>query len=297
MNLKSIWSVLEECFEPLNDGAYSVWREIAQEQGFAPGWMTWVAAIFVFYEEPFSLEEFMHLFPYGSAQVNMTRFDSAVKQGFMAASSGNKYRAAEQGKYWVSQLILAAEKPLATLQPLPSREFQKILEYIRRLISASLSAQDPPSTFGVSHYYKNMHPGDDASSLRLFIHYFGTLDKYRGNAHRATWDHFRIEGNQWEIFSEIWGGRNNTPDKLLEDLSFRGITRDEYAHILQELVERGWIEENAGVFRVTDEGKRIREEAETLTDQYFFAPWSCLNESELMDLSNLSRQLRDGLSG
>ena len=32
-----------------------------------------------------------------------------------------------------------------------------------------------------------------------------------------------------------------------------------------------------------------------LTDQYFFAPWSCLNESELEDLSRLAEQLRDGV--
>ena len=42
-------------------------------------------------------------------------------------------------------------------------------------------------------------------------------------------------------------------------------------------------------------GKGLCEEAEALTDQYFFAPWSCLNESELDELSRLASQLRDGL--
>lgn len=45
----------------------------------------------------------------------------------------------------------------------------------------------------------------------------------------------------------------------------------------------------------TAEGKRIREEAEALTDKYFFAPWSCLIESEMGELSSLASQLRDGL--
>ncbi|HLA05806.1 MAG TPA: hypothetical protein VJ022_00055, partial [Anaerolineales bacterium] len=78
-------------------------------------------------------------------------------------------------------------------------------------------------------------------------------------------------------------------------LKFRGITREEYAQFLQELTERGWVEENAGVHQMTAEGKRIREVAEALTDRYFFAPWGGLSESELEDLMNLATQLRDGL--
>ena len=49
------------------------------------------------------------------------------------------------------------------------------------------------------------------------------------------------------------------------------------------------------MYRVTDKGNRIHEETEALTDKYFFALWSCLNESELEELFDLSTQLRDGL--
>jgi Mn-dependent DtxR family transcriptional regulator len=99
----------------------------------------------------------------------------------------------------------------------------------------------------------------------------------------------------WELLTTIWRGEVNALDKLSEELPFRGITRDEYAHILQELAERGWVEEDSGVYQLTVEGKRIREAAEALTDRYFFAPWSCLNESELEELASLASQLRDGL--
>lgn len=58
---------------------------------------------------------------------------------------------------------------------------------------------------------------------------------------------------------------------------------------------RGWIEDNAGVYRVTQEGKRVREEAEAVIDAYFFEPWASLNDSELEELASLASQLRDGL--
>lgn len=295
MDLISIWSVLEECFEPLNNAAYAVWQKIAKEQGFEPGWMTWVAGIFIFNAEPFSVEEFMRLFPYGSVGVNTNRFESAKRQGFLVASTENKFRATEKGLFWVDQLKQAAEAPLKSLRPIAPDDFQRMLGYAGRLALASLSTPEPQLRFGASHYYQNMHPGESAFPIRLFIHNFGTLDKFRGNAHHLTWKHFGIEGNRWEVFSEIWIGKNKTLDKVFEELSFRGITRDEYSHILHELTALGWIEETEGTYQLTAEGKRIREETEALTNNTFFAPWSCLSESELADLFNLANQLRDGL--
>lgn len=295
MNLNSIWSVLDESFDPLNEDAYSVWQKIATEQGFEPGWITWVAALFVFGAERFSTAGFMLLFPYGSARVIGARFESAVKQGILTTSSDIEYWPTEKGTYWINQMINAAIASVAHLKPIPDADLQKIVSYGRRLTEASLAAPEPPSKFGASHYFKNMHPQQNDHMLRFFIHYFGTLDKYRGNAHLATWKHYNIEGNRWEVLTYVWKGEFNTLDKLSEELRFRGITRDEYGQILEELVQRGWIEENAGKYQLTAEGKQIRDGAEALTNHYFFAPWNCLSEAELEDLLNLATQLRDGL--
>jgi hypothetical protein len=60
-------------------------------------------------------------------------------------------------------------------------------------------------------------------------------------------------------------------------------------------VNRGWIEEESGTFQTTTDGKRIRQAAEALTDQLFFQPWACLNETKKSDLLDLALQLRDGL--
>ena len=268
MDLNSVWTVLDESFDPLNNDAYSVWQKIATEQGLEPGWITWVSALFVFGSDPFTTAGFIRLFPYGSVRVLEARFALAVKHGILIASSENEYHATEKGMDWRKQLIHAATESVAHLQPILTADLQK---------------------------FKNNHPHDGELMLRIFIHYFGTLDKYRGNAHLATWKHYNIEGNRWEVLTYVWRGEINTLEKLCNELSFRGITRDEYAEILQELVERGWVKETSGEYQLTAEGKRIREEAEALTDKYFFAPWSCLSESELEELSSLSTQLREGL--
>ncbi len=87
MNLKSIWSALEESFWPLNADAYSVWQKIAVAQGLEPGWMAGLASLFVFGAEPFTTAGHMRLFPYGSAHVIESRLKLAVKNGILAVSA------------------------------------------------------------------------------------------------------------------------------------------------------------------------------------------------------------------
>lgn len=295
MNLNAIWSNLEDSFDPLNADAYSRWQTIAAEQRFEPGWLSWVAAIFVFNGEPFSTSEFMQVFAYSSERVLATRFEAAVAQGILAVGTDHKYRATGKGKDGTSQMIQVADAMLASLQPIPTTKLQELVAYLKQIVQSSLAMPEPPSKFGVTHYYRNMHPPEDASLLRLFAHYFSTLDKYRGNAHLAAWKNLGIQGNRWEVLSSIWRSQANTLDQLFGELSFRGFTREEYAQFLQELGERGWIEEDKDAYQLTAEGKRIRAEAEALTDKYFFAAWSFLSEAEVQDLYHLATALRDGL--
>lgn len=159
MNLNQIWSVLEECFEPLSEHGFPVWAKTAAELGLEPGWMTWVAAIWIFSSEPFSTKAFMRVLSYGSASVNEARFASAVNQGVLVVTSEKEYRTTEKGKRLADQILQAGDASIAHLQPMPSAEFQKLLGFHKRLVEASLAAPEPPAKFGVTHYYRNMHPG------------------------------------------------------------------------------------------------------------------------------------------
>jgi len=64
---------------------------------------------------------------------------------------------------------------------------------------------------------------------------------------------------------------------------------------LHILARRGWADDASGKIQITSAGKQIRVEVEAKTERLSFAPWSCLNESELVELASLASQLRDGL--
>jgi hypothetical protein len=48
-------------------------------------------------------------------------------------------------------------------------------------------------------------------------------------------------------------------------------------------------------FCLTEEGKRLREQAEQDTNEYFYAPWSVLTQEELHELHELLTTLYNGL--
>ena len=99
-----------------------------------------------------------------------------------------------------------------------------------------------------------------------------------------------------DAFSHLWRNGAFTLDGMYETLQYNEVRKEVYAEDLLGLANQGWVREEAGTFHVTEAGKKIRDEAEASTDKYFFAPWSCLNESELEELASLASQLHDGLS-
>lgn len=294
MNRNEIWSALIDGFAPLG---FSAMEKTADELGLEPGWLTWLWAIGLFDDETFSTETYMHIRPYGSARVNETRFTSAAIQGILSVSSKNEYLPTEKGRQIASQILKAADESIVHLQPIPKAELQKIADYNKRLVEASMAAPELPSKYSITHYYKNLHPNHDAPLLRLILHYIASLDQYRGAAHMASWHDYIIEGYVWSLLTSIWRNEANTRDALHEEMGSSVFTREEISQGLHDLTTRNWIEENTGRYQTTVEGKRIREQAEELTDRYFFLPWGCLNDTEQEDLQRLAIQLRDGLKG
>ena len=294
MNLNTIWSALVEGFEPLGN---SEMEKIANELGINDGWIILLWASWLFDSEPFSTETFMRIRPYGLARVIDARFASAVNQGLLSAHSASEYQYTEKGKQVVEQIVLSAEETLIHLQPVPPAELQKILDYTKRLVEATLDTPGPPSKFAILHYYKNIHPEQNMPLLRLLLHYVGSLDQYRGAAHIASWESHNIKGYEWSALTSIWRKEADTLDALHEEMGASVFTREEILDALQDLSARGWITEAAGNYQVTTEGTNVRQEAEDVTDRLFLVPWSCLNESELEELASLASQLRDGLKG
>ncbi|MCC6499980.1 MAG: hypothetical protein IT313_06900 [Anaerolineales bacterium] len=296
MNLNSIWSVLEESSEILFDGyAYPAADVAAQELSLPPDHYNWVTALWLFDTQSFTVAQYMRCFPYGLAQANAERFASAVQGGYLASDGDGTYRATESGSAAATRLIQAGEEVMVALTPMPKASLRALGNLLARISDAALHLPEPPAHVLIKAKRDLYQRTGTFAMLEGFVAHCALLEGRRDDCYIATWKAHGVEGHAWETLDFLSHGDAVTFDDLHKKLSRRGVTEEVHAGDVKELVRRGWAEEGSGVYQITPKGKQVRAEVEAETERLFFAPWACLNESELEELSSLASQLRDGL--
>jgi hypothetical protein len=295
MNLNSIWSAFEDGYDILSGYGFAAMDKAATEMELKPDWSTWLFAIWLFGSEPITTANFMRIFPYGLARHNEESFVSAVQRGYLVSDGQNGYLPTESGMKAAQRVWREAGDSLASLNPMPKAQLSRIFEYLARLGKSAMSAPEPPPHYFISHKRENYQHFEVLYPLERFIVLFGELAAYRDDMYVAAWGVHGVEGHAWDMLDFISRGEAMTFADLHAKLNRRGVTAEVHAADVRELIGRGWAEENSGVIKVTEAGKQVRAEVEAETEHLFFAPWSCLNESELKVLASLAEQLRDGL--
>ena len=295
MNLKSIWTTLEDIYDTLGGYGFAAMDKAATEMELTPDWTTWLFAIWLFGSEPITTANFMRIFPYGLERHNEERFASAVQHGYLVSDGRNGYTPTEFGMKAAHKVWRAAGDSLASLKPMSEAQMEKAFDYLARIGKAALSAPEPPSPYFMTHKRENYKLFPILYPLERFIILFGELSAYRDDMYVATWGAHGVAGHAWEALDFISQSDAIPFDDLHAKLSRRGMTEKIHAGDVKELARRGLVEEGSGVVQITPKGKQKRAEVEAETDHLFFAPWSCLSESELEELASLANQLRDGL--
>ena len=82
-------------------------------------------------------------------------------------------------------------------------------------------------------------------------------------------------------------------------MSFQGYDIDDYEVAIKAALGVGWIKaaDIPGTFRPSHKGWGLREQAEKLTDEYFYAPWAMFPQTSLDEFYNLLWKLREQLQG
>lgn len=295
MNLYSVWSALEDVYDILGSYGFAAMDKAATEMELKPDWSTWLFAIWLFGSEPITTANFMRIFPYGLAHHNEERFVSAAQHGYLISDGKNGYIPTELGMKAAQRVWRAAGDSLATLKPMPEEQMEKAFDYLARLCESAISTPEPPSHYFMSHKRRNYKSFQILYPLERFIVLFGELAAYRDDMYVATWGAHGVEGHAWEMLDFLSHSDSMTFADLHEKLSRRGVTEEVHAEDVRELARRGWVEESSGVVKATEAGTQVRAKVEAETERLFFAPWSCLNESEFEELSSLASQLRDEL--
>jgi hypothetical protein len=295
MKITDLWPLAWEALQALRAHYGPAIDRSAEEFGIPFGeWYGWLMAAHIFEPSPISAARLHFRSAYTSPARLEEHLAGGLRLGLLEPVGEGEYRRTEAGQAAVQRLIDTAYAAMAPLRPLPKDELEQLAGLLNRLVAASLAAPEPPGKWCL-RIARRYDPGADAPAMVRIDQYLSDLDAYRDDAHLAAWQPHGVSGQAWEALTLLWRGDATTADELHARLLRRGHAREAYTEALQELAMRDWAIGEGETYRLTGRGSSVREEAETVTNRYFFAAWACLSEAELVELRDLLTSFRDGL--
>ena len=245
--------------------------------------------------DPISPERIWRRYPYGTVEGWSQPMATLAERQLLEAQGDAAYRLTSGGRAITTRILKEFYAGLAgiekTIEPeYPAASLDRLALLLNKLVTAGLNS--PIDLFGLKDSH-GLASRSDAKPLARIDQALDDLTAFREDAHLASWQPHHIAGHAWELFTFLWRGEVKNAAEMAEKTAGRGHTREAYQSALGDLIGRGWVRaagENA--YEVTDSGRQVREDAEKLTDEYFFTPWKTLTTAEAMDLKQLLVQLK-----
>ncbi|MCP4423869.1 MAG: hypothetical protein GY803_05200, partial [Chloroflexi bacterium] len=294
MTLQERHTLVQQAMQAFNPHYREAIQQIFADTGMqGPDWFYSYLA-YGLEPEPLTAVILHQMTPYANNQNQMERLAQTAENGYLEAVGENAYRLADAGRNVVKAFFDSAGDAISPLAPLPPKKMARLADLLARVIAAT-EAADPPTLKTHFNICRNTDPGPKATAASKIDQYLTDLLRYRDDAHLAAWADLDVDGRTWDALTNIWRGQANTAAALAETLANRSYAEDDYAASLEKLAKRGWIEKADDAYRLTENGRKIREEAEKTTDRYYFIGWSALSDDETAELDKLLAKLRDRL--
>lgn len=229
--------------------------------------------------------------PYANPDGHRARMESTVGRGWLEKSGESGYIASEKGKDLYMKYLEAYKAEYGDIKSLSSEELDRVVALLGKVVVAAEKYEkilDKPAL----QLSLNEIVDEDAPALQVILTQAVQMLAFRDDAHVASWSAYKIDGITWEAFSDIWGGEVSTTKELVEKRPGRQYSEEEYTKALGELVTKSWVANKDDSYEITEEGRRVREEAEDITNEYYDGPWgNALNSDEAKELQGLMEKL------
>lgn len=267
------------------------------QRGYAEsaGWV--LAQAQEFDPEPLSVERFRVRAVWSSERIVQAFLDLMTAEKWFDRIKDD-YHLTEDGHALIQAVQDRSSRILAQLTDhLSENEVAPLENLMRRVLDSALVSATPPGKWSLQHSRRRA-PAEHSSTIMKLFHHGSDFNAYRDDSHMAAFQPLDIEAYAWESFSLVCSGTADTAKGVFEQLAYRGYSISEYADGLQDVAQRGWLSMNADAqYAVTDEGRTVRQEVEQLTDQYFYAAWNVLSDTESEEMVKRMRALKEVLSG
>ena len=242
--------------------------------------------------EPITPELFLKRNPYAKPESVLEILVDATEAGYLEVDGQGRYLPTEKGASAIEAVHEAFYVKANQINQFPDKKLKELASLLAKLVDAV----DQSDLAGGKICYKSSHGGHiqvEPGTLAQVDQLLDDLNAFRDDAHIAAWTPVGVDGHTWEILTFVWNGDATTAEALNERLPYRQYTVKDYQGSLDDLVQRGWIEEGSEGYLVTDTGKKIRDEAEAATNENYFGPWKVLTDSELDRIGDLLEELKE----
>lgn len=217
-----------------------------------------------------------------------------VALGYLEPAGENSYRPTQKGKDIIHQIEVIQVQAFNQHQPLSDTELDHFIALLDKALEGIKGLSQPPKPrFEIRSTIQIVV---DLTPLWMFLDKVILIENFRQDCHTASWQPHAINPHAWEIMTLLWRKEATGIDDLPELVTNnRGFTNAETQTGFETLQERGWIKQTgeAGKYQVTESGTTMRQEAEDLTDKFFFAAWDSLSEGDLQEIHTLTTKVQE----
>lgn len=244
----------------------------------------------------FSIKDFQKRDPFSNPEQFERLFVRLNIKGWIEPMSDGSFRVTDKARETARFLIQAGDVQLSDFASMPEHELKRLLVLLKQIVMECCVTPEPPTKWAI---LKRFRVADEHYPLIMQIReYLMDLFAYRDDSHlSAARPYFNEAGIVWIVLGSLEKGDVVNAEQMAEKMAFRGYDVDEYEIAIQAAVELGWAEPGSRPdrFCLAQEGKRLRDQAEQLTNEYFYAPWSVLTQDEIKELHGLLARLQDEL--
>lgn len=246
-----------------------------------------------------SAERIWRRYPYGTPASWVQPMVTLAERQLLEAQASGSYRLTPGGRAITTRLLKEFYAGLTGIEKsievaYSAADSDRLAALLAKIVTASFNAPIDLASLKDSH---GLAPNGNATALARIDQALDDLNAFRDDTHLATWQSLGVTGQAWELFTFLWRGEVKNVDEMAEKAAFRGHTREAYQSALGDLIGRGWVHAaSESTFEVTEIGRKIREEAEVVTDRNFYTPWLALNEIDANDVRDLLTRLKLALA-
>jgi DNA-binding MarR family transcriptional regulator len=246
--------------------------------------------------EPLKAQNFIQRGPYANPSIYKRQMDESVERGWLDQDGEGEYKLSEKGQGTVQRFMKMGNQLFSDISALPDEENRRIADLLAKLVDTAYKLPQPAAK-PIMEVGVRLNPGADAAPMLRVRRHLTDLNYYREDVHIAAWQPFYgVDGRVFETLTNLWREQAATPAELAEQLSeYRGYDEDDYTAAFEELVAHGWAAKKNSIYTITEDGIKIRQEAEDRTDEYFARPFSALSELEMEALKGLLEKLAEAV--